>query len=216
MAGFTVCVRTGRETAGAFLQTAEQELARVSQITTQTLRFHRQAKAAAFADLSEVMGSVLTLFRSRLIARHIQIFAECQADARICCFEDEIRRVFANLVSNSLDAIPAGGRLLIRIRTTGRGHLRGVRVTVADTGCGIPVAIRQRIFEPFFSTKDATGIGLGLWVSDGILRKHAARMCFRSSTGPTRHGTVFSLFFPHDGVNWAQASMSAASSPAEQ
>jgi signal transduction histidine kinase len=142
MAGFTVCVRTGRETAGAFLQTAEQELARVSQITTQTLRFHRQAKAAAFADLSEVMGSVLTLFRSRLIARHIQIFAECQADARICCFEDEIRRVFANLVSNSLDAIPAGGRLLIRIRTTGRGHLRGVRVTVADTGCGIPVAIR--------------------------------------------------------------------------
>jgi PAS domain S-box-containing protein len=199
----------------AFLQTAEQELARVSQITTQTLRFHRQSKAAAVVDLSEIMRSVLTLFRSRLIGRHIQIFTECQADARICCFEDEIRQVFANLVSNSLDAIAIGGRLLIRIRTTRRGAFRGVRVTVADTGCGIPANIRQRIFEPFFSTKDATGIGLGLWVSDGILRKHAARWCFRSSTHPGRHGTIFSLFFPYDGVNGAQTSRSAGSSAAE-
>jgi len=184
----------------AFLQIAEQELARVSQITTQTLRFHRQSKAAAFADLSEIMRSVLALFRSRLNARHIQFLTEFEPDTRICCFEDEIRQVFANFVSNSLEATPDGGKLRIRIRNTTSDVMRGVRVTVADTGCGIPAHIRQRIFEPFFSTKDATGIGLGLWVSDGIIRKHAAKLNLRSNTESARHGTVFSLFFPEDGV----------------
>jgi signal transduction histidine kinase len=77
-------------------------------------------------------------------------------------------------------------------------------VTVGDTGSGIPEAIRKRIFEPFFSTKDTTGIGLGLWVSDGIIRKHCGRLRLRTSTDPQRHGTVFSLFFPANGVQEQQ------------
>ena len=165
-----------------FLQTAEEELARVSHITTQTLRFHRQSKAAAFADLSETMRSVLMLFRPRFAARQIYIRTECDVDTRLCCFEDELRQVFANLVSNSLDAMADGGKLRIRIRNGVSGGGRGVRVTIADTGCGIPKAIRERIFEPFFSTKDTTGIGLGLWVSDGVIRKHGGRLSLRSAT----------------------------------
>jgi len=183
-----------------FLETAEQELARVSHITTQTLRFHRQSKSAALAELSEIMRSVLMLFQPRFNARQIRILNQSEPATRICCFEDEIRQVFANLVSNSLDATPDGGRLRIRVRKASFNEVQGVRVTVADTGCGIPRAIQQRIFEPFFSTKDATGIGLGLWVSDGIIRKHAGHLSLRSSTHPTRHGTVFSLFFPQNGI----------------
>ena len=158
-----------------FLQTAEEELARVSHITTQTLRFHRQSKAAAIVDLSETMRSVLMLFRPRFASRQIYIRTECDPDTRLCCFEDELRQVFANLVSNSLDATADGGKLRIRIRKGSSADVQGVRVTIADTGCGIPKAIRQRIFEPFFSTKDTTGIGLGLWVSDGVIRKHGGR-----------------------------------------
>jgi PAS domain S-box-containing protein len=191
------------------LETADEELARVSHITTQTLRFHRQSKAAAWADLSEVMQSVLQLFASRFATRQVTIVSECSAGAVLCCFEDELRQVFANLVSNSLDATPSGGRLRVRVRQSAANGAPIVRVTVADTGCGIPPEIRQRIFEPFFSTKDATGIGLGLWVCEGILRKHTGRVRLRSSTRVERHGTVFSLSFPHDGVR--QPELSAVS-----
>jgi signal transduction histidine kinase len=188
------------ETRG-YLESAEQERARVSQITTQTLRFHRQSKLAGMADLSEVMRSVLALFRSRFVSRRIEVAGEFDAEARICCFADEIRQVFTNLVSNAHDATRDGGMLRIRIRRATRDGQLGVRVTVADTGCGIPEEIQRRIFEPFFSTKDATGIGLGLWVTEGILRKHRARVGLHSSTGAGRHGTTFSLFFPRDGVD---------------
>jgi len=178
------------------LHTADEELARVSQITTQTLRFHRQSKAACLADLSEIMQSVLALFIRRLTARRIEVVAEYASHAKILCLEDELRQVFTNLVSNALDAMPEGGKLRIRIAD----DAQGVRVTVADTGSGIPKAIRHRIFEPFFSTKDSTGIGLGLWVSEGILRKHAARIRVRSACAPERHGTIFSFHFPQNGI----------------
>jgi signal transduction histidine kinase len=176
-------------------------LARVSHITTQTLRFHRQSKAAAIADLSETMQSVLKLFAPRLSARSIAVQSECEPNTRICCFDDELRQVFANLVSNSLDAMADHGRLRIRIRNVIANGVAGVRVTVADTGTGIPRAIQQRIFEPFFSTKDATGIGLGLWVTDGVVRKHSGRLRLRSSTAPRNHGTVFSLFLPQGALS---------------
>ncbi len=189
----------------AYLDTAQEELTRVSQITTQTLRFHRQSKAATFADLSETMQSVLTLFRPRFMSRQIEVVTECEAGVRLWCFEDELRQVFANLVSNALDAIADHGRLRIRIRRGSANGVAGVRVTVADNGSGIPAAIRKRIFEPFFSTKETTGIGLGLWVSDGVIRKHGGRLRFRSSTARNEHGTVFSVFFPQDGVDAATA-----------
>ncbi len=187
------------ETRG-FLNTAEEELARVSHITTQTLRFHRQSKAAAYADLSDIMRSILGLFRARLMARQIDVQTEFAKSAHLCCFEDELRQVFANMISNALDAMHDRGRLRIRVINVATAGRKGVRVSVADTGSGIPPEIRQRIFEPFFSTKDTTGIGLGLWVSDGILRKHGAHLRLRSSTHPEHHGTVFTLFFPEDGV----------------
>jgi signal transduction histidine kinase len=63
------------------------------------------------------------------------------------------------------------------------------------------VDLQKRVFEPFVSTKDATGVGLGLWVTDGIIKKHHGRIAVRSSTDPVRHGTMFCLFFPFDGLD---------------
>jgi signal transduction histidine kinase len=118
-------------------------------------------------------------------------------------FSDEIRQAFASLIGNSLDATPEGGRVLIRIRTgiswTGNSEA-GIRVTIADTGAGIHSDVKRHIFEPFISTKADTGTGLGLWVTEGIIRKHSGRIAFRSIATPGRHGTVFSLFLPHSGV----------------
>jgi signal transduction histidine kinase len=72
----------------------------------------------------------------------------------------------------------------------------GIRVTVADDGCGIPKENMSRIFEPFFSTKDSKGTGLGLWVSQGIVEKHQGRLRVRSRTGQEHHGTCCTVFLP--------------------
>ena len=94
-----------------------------------------------------------------------------------------------------------GGRLVIRAHEAhvdgADGHsISGVRITVADTGHGMPAQVAARIFEPFYTTKDLNGTGLGLWISSGIVDRHQGRLRVRSSAGEERHGTVFTLFLP--------------------
>lgn len=189
-----------------YVEMAQHELARVSEITQQTLRFYRQSTLPSAAKLGELMDSVLALHQGRLIAMQIKVMREYDADASLFCFSGEIRQLFTNLISNAVDSMmPNGGQFTIRIR---RAHAvkepeqDGVLVTIADTGCGIPAETLPHIFEPFYTTKEATGTGLGLWVSAQILRKHQAKIAVRSRVvgqgGGT--GTVFRIFFPADGV----------------
>jgi PAS domain S-box-containing protein len=190
----------GAETR-AFLETADRELQRVSQVTTQTLRFHRQSRGPAEECLDRVMDSAVSLFESRMATREISLKREYETATALLCCGDEIRQVFANLLSNAIDATNPGGRLRVRIRSAhgwDEGRQPGIRVSLGDTGQGIPEALVSKIFEPFMTTKDATGTGLGLWVSSGIVHKHKGRMSLRSKVGK---GTVFSLFFPLDGLS---------------
>jgi PAS domain S-box-containing protein len=183
----------------AYLQTAEQELRRVAHITAQTLQFHRQSTSPAATDLCDIVDSVLALFGRRLTSKNIRVNAECDRGTVATCFSDEMRQVVANIVSNALDAMPHGGVLRVRVRKTrgwARDHQPGVKIVVADSGHGIPAGVRDRIFEPFVSTKEATGIGLGLWVSDGIVRKHGGAIRVRSRVEAQPTGTVFAIFLP--------------------
>ena len=205
------------ETTRGYLALADQELARVAQVATQTLRFHKQSTGPGFANLADVMDSAFAIFAARFKALSIAVDREYLAFQNLYCYKDELRQVFANLLSNSLDACPAGGRLRIRIcerscwkaapdqSQQGRTQEvhptpRGIAVTVADTGIGIPPAVRKTIFEPFITTKETTGTGLGLWVTEDIVRKHRGLISVRSKVDPQDHGTVFSLFFPYNGV----------------
>ena len=72
-----------------------------------------------------------------------------------------------------------------------------MRITVADTGHGMSPAVRARVFEPFYTTKDLNGTGLGLWISSGIVARHHGRITLRSSEDPRHRGTIFSIFLPH-------------------
>jgi len=187
------------EVTKSYLKTAEQELLRVSHVTTQTLRFHRQSNSPACVDICDIVDSVLSLFRGRLASKNIEVNLECERGAYVTCLGDEIRQVVASLVSNALDAT-SDGRVRVRARRTGswtRGMwLEGVKLVVADTGHGMPQMVLDHIFEPFITTKEATGIGLGLWVSDEIVRKHEGWIRVRSLSGGPATGTAFEVFLP--------------------
>ena len=192
--------------AKAWVIGAQHEVSRVSAITQQTLRFHRQSTRPQRTQIEELLDSVLTLHQGRVNTLQVQVVRRFGERANLVCLSGELRQLFANLVGNALDAMqPHGGRLLVCARgATDLLHegSTGVRVTVADTGSGMSREVRERIFEPFFTTKEATGTGLGLWVGAEIMEKHGVRLHVRSreaEPGAPR-GTVFSLFFPQDYV----------------
>lgn len=184
-----------------YLETAQQELARVSNIATQTLRFHRQSTNPRETSMQELLESVLTLFQGRISAAGLRVERQYRTDRKIVAFAGDLRQVFANLISNALDASSRNGRVVVRVRDCcDWSGSYGVRVTVADTGSGMSPDTQRRIFEPFFTTKSATGTGLGLWVSAEILHNHHARVRVRSSQAAEHHGTIFSIFFPQNAA----------------
>ena len=180
-----------------FLEQAELELARVSQVTLATLHFHRQTTEPQVVDIEEILESVLVLHKGRLKSNQIATERRYSRHPSIICQVNEIRQVLANLIGNSIDAMKNmdARRLIVRVRTAVDPATKeeGVRVMIADSGMGIRESAAKHVFEPFFTTKAATGTGLGLWISAEAVKKHQGTLQFRSrSAGPFR-GTVFSL-----------------------
>ncbi|MBV8630193.1 MAG: PAS domain-containing protein [Silvibacterium sp.] len=175
---------------------AQHELARVSEITQQMLRFYRQPTTPSLTSVSDLLDSILTLQQGRVAALHVEVVRRYEPHVGLLCFAGELRQLFANLTGNALDAMtPDGGRLMLRVRHARDG---GVRVTVGDTGSGMTRQIRERIFEPFFTTKETVGTGLGLWVSAEIVNKHKGKIRVRSRVRGRdgKGGTVFMVFLP--------------------
>ena len=195
------------EEARYYSKLAEQELARVAHITKQTLSFYRESQQAVQVSLAEVLDNIIELQSRRLQVSSVTLEKRFQTRGVIQGFPVELKQVFLNIISNAVQAMPNGGRLRIRLsesndRANGR---RGVRVSVHDTGTGIRPEHAKKIFEPFFSTKEAKGTGLGLWISRGIIQKYEGNIRFRSMKVAGRNGTCFSVFIP----------TSAATEPAE-
>lgn len=189
-----------QENLEKYLGEAEQELARVTEITKQTLRFYREPNRLAETDVATVVRSVLTLYHSRLLSAKVKVEPEILLpSAMVLSSAGELRQILANLIGNAIDAMRLGGRLRIRIsgeRACRQDGAEGIRITVADTGSGIPQELLPKVFEPFVSTKGETGTGLGLWVTDEIVKRNGWRMAVRSSVNPRRRGTIFSLQMP--------------------
>ena len=188
--------------ARGYLNTAEIELRRASAITSQTLRFHRQASSPQQISVTDLLDTVLSIYQGRIANAHIQIERRSRCRRKVHCFDGEIRQVLSNLVSNALDVMPNGGRLLVREReaTHWRTGETGVTLTIADNAAGMSPETQAKIYNPFFTTKGVTGTGLGLWVSQEIVHRHRGTLSVRSSQSPTHHGTVFTLFLPFDAV----------------
>ena len=149
----------------------------------------------------------MNLYEARLRNRAIQVEKRKRANQPVECFEGDIRQVLSNLITNAIDAMPDGGRLLVRSRegTDWRTGRKGLVLTLADTGIGMSEATRRRIFEAFFSTKGIGGSGLGLWISADIMQRHNGRILIRSSQRKGGSGTVVALFLPYGNSLKAQA-----------
>jgi signal transduction histidine kinase len=109
-------------------------------------------------------------------------------------------------VINALESLPCqAGKLTIHTRACHVGEegnvrrakaVRGVRILFADNGPGIPQQNKHKVFEPLFSTKEGKGSGLGLWITQQLVRKQHGGLRLRSSDKPHTSGTCFSVFLP--------------------
>ncbi len=207
------------DAAKQYVTMADNEVRRISEITQQTLRFYRQPSQPARVTAEELFDSVINLYQSRIHAVDLHVERSYEPGLTLFCFAGEIRQVFANLVGNAIDASGQGGRLMLRARRSRNWRhpaQTGVRFTIADTGAGMEQDVRQHIFEAFFTTKESTGTGLGLWVSQEIVLKHHGLIRVRSRSAAPQgapeqkgSGTVFEIFLPDETPSVAASSYSA-------
>jgi signal transduction histidine kinase len=184
-----------------YLATAEEELARVAQIVTCSLRFHRQSAVPTLEIVSDVLDSAAVIYKTRMMNR-VEIRRDYKDKASVRCYCSELRQVFSNLIGNAFDAIPNGGIIYLRTREAYefKTQRRGVRISVADNGHGMDARTMHLITEPFYTTKGSNGSGLGLWISRDIIKKHQGTLAVRSRRHGAFRGTLFSIFLPFQAI----------------
>jgi PAS domain S-box-containing protein len=190
------------EESKQFMAMAEQELARVTQISRAMLGLYRESKTPVQADLREMLLEILLLMERRINELGVTVHTDLPETISVDGFPAELRQVFTNLIANAAEAAGRGGEVRISITpqvAAGSGQTgvqveAGATVKIADNGPGIPDEIQAQMFQPFFTTKGHNGTGLGLWVSRGIVNKHGGRISIESDTTESAHGTVVSVF----------------------
>ncbi|HWW24227.1 MAG TPA: CHASE3 domain-containing protein [Edaphobacter sp.] len=196
-------MRTGvsEEESKHFMDMAEQELARVTQISRAMLGLYRESKAPVQVNLKEMLLEILLLMERRFTDLDVTMHADLPNSVIVDAFPAELRQVFTNLITNAAEAASPGGQVRVSIIPQAEGMgadglklQAGATVIIADNGTGVPENVRPHLFQPFFTTKGEYGTGLGLWVSRGIINKHGGNIELDSSTDNGSHGTVVSVF----------------------
>ena len=182
-----------------YLNDAVEQLERVSTISQQTLRFSRSSNRVSQHRPSELVNSTLNLLGPKLKLSGTTVRKEVRHDSLIHCSSSEIQQILTNLINNAVDAMGQGGMLWVRVSESsdwksGRG--REARITIADNGSGMSRDVLRHMREPFFTTKQDLGTGLGLWVVYELIERYGGRMTVRTSTAGQHRGTVFSIALP--------------------
>jgi PAS domain S-box-containing protein len=195
------------EESRQFIDMAERELARVTQISRAMLGLYRESRSPVPVDLKEILEEILLLMEHRFHELHVTIQKDLPGSVPVDAFPAEIRQVFTNLITNAAEAASPGGEVRISasvlaagISGAGQKMPPGALVIIADNGAGIAEDVRPHLFQPFFTTKGEHGTGLGLWVSRGIINKHGGTIDLASDTGESAHGTVVSVFLSEKPV----------------
>ncbi|ADW71275.1 ATP-binding protein [Granulicella tundricola] len=176
-----------------YLTTAESEIARVSHIAKQTLGFYREYTTASPISLSELAQDAIKIYEPRCALKGIQILTSFQSDKILVLRRVEIMQVISNLITNSMYAMPSGGVLSLSVEDAAS---EGVIVIVQDTGVGIAAQNLPKMFEAFFTTRNAIGTGIGLFVVKNFVEGHGGRIEVESSQGMDDHGTSVRIYLP--------------------
>ena len=180
---------------GVIVTAAEDAAATVRRIQT----FARKSSAVEMEllDISSLLRDAIEITRTRwqnearAAGRSVEVMLNADDGFFTRGNASELREVFVNLIVNAVDAMPNGGSLTICCkRDAERLHLR-----FADTGLGMEEEVRERVFEPFYTTKGVHGTGLGLAVSYGIIERHYGTISVSSKLG---EGTTFHIDLPLD------------------
>jgi signal transduction histidine kinase len=167
------------------------QLARMTRTLCEMTDFaRRRGEDVGRVPVEAAVDDALRMVQHDPRARRVRIEARVQPDLPpLCLVEDHLVMVLVNLTINSLDAMPEGGALTIGAQARDGG----VRITVRDTGVGMPEEIRRRVGEPLFSTKSGRGTGLGLAVCNDVMRSAGGSLSIESAPGA---GTSVHLDFP--------------------
>jgi len=182
-----------------YVRLAREELERVTSISEQMLTFSRETRQPVEISLTEVMENVLTLYAARIRRMGVVVVRNFAPSGAVKVFPGEMRQVFSNLIGNALDAMNGPGKLILSIDQTRDWNDESgsaVRVMVCDNGPGVPEEVRDKLMDPFVTSKGEKGTGLGLWVCRGIVEKYHGRLRFRTSTRSGHSGTCFSVVLP--------------------
>ena len=188
------------EQAREMVNLLDSQLNHMSEICSRTLTFARPGDAISRVSLAGVVDEVFALQSKNLTSKGIEVMRRFESPGEVVGYPGPLRQVLVNLIGNAIDAIPAGqnGNITVHISNVHNPatEVEGVRIAISDNGVGIKPENLKRLFQPFFSTKQHEGTGLGLWVSYGIVTQHGGSIRLRSRVeGPAR-GTVFSIFLP--------------------
>ncbi len=169
-----------RETLGtqatpvqAELRLLDQQVERMRLIVTQLLQYARPTEYAGYVeavDVNQVLENSLVLVAHLLARTHIEVVRDLQATARTGINRQELQQVVINLMINAIQVMPEGGTLRLRTRDREDGRA-GVLLEISDTGPGLSERVKERLFRPFFTTKN-DGNGLGLWISVGLVERY--------------------------------------------
>jgi two-component system NtrC family sensor kinase len=180
-----------REEVRRFLRIIQQEAGRCGKIVRDFLLFARRSGGEmALHSLNPIFEQALAIIRHHLEMSRVELsWAPLAGDDRLMCDAGQIQQALVDLFVNAVEAMPEGGALAVSVRAEGEE----VEITVADTGVGIPREALPRIFEPFYTTKEKSGSGLGLSVVYGIVERHGGRIEVESEVGK---GSAFRLSLP--------------------
>ncbi|HKG12294.1 MAG TPA: ATP-binding protein, partial [Pyrinomonadaceae bacterium] len=185
-----------------FLDVARKETERVSHIIRQMLGFARRSGEVEWVDVNQVIEETLILVEKKMKQTRVEVVREFDARLpKVRARADQLRQVFLNLLLNAQQAMEKGGRITVKTSVYEQALQPTVSVRISDTGRGMPEADIPRIFEPFFSTR-TKGTGLGLWVTQDIVRHHGGRIEVTSEEGK---GTNFDVILPVDSPTLTEA-----------
>jgi signal transduction histidine kinase len=151
-------------------------------------------------DLREALQQTLLLLDPEMKRNGVAVKQEITiVDPTVEADQAQVKQVFLNVLLNSIQAMPQGGAITVHMadRPDGKREesLDSVRVTLSDTGPGIPEEAMRRVFDPFYTTKE-NGTGLGLSITYGIVQGHGGEIDIVSKTDPSSHGTSVTIRMP--------------------